>query len=375
MLRTLIKSAVSQTLARSGATRILSKGRFAPVVLGYHRVVRDFARDAQHSIPAMLVSVEMLEQQLDWVGRRFQFVTLDEVARQIVSGERETHPIAAVTFDDGYRDVYLNAFPLLRRKGIPAAVFVVTDLVGKPVLQRHDIVFLLIQKAFDRWPAPAQQLTHVLQRLGISQARNALVSSRKPFDATTLLLDTLSRPEIDRVIDRLAHMMRIHPDDLEPLYSLDWPMIEEMHRAGFTIGSHTRSHALLTRETHATVAEELRTSRLRLESELHAPVEHLAYPDGRFDDAVVRAAITAGYRYAYTICSHRHVNYPLMTIPRRMLWERSCVDTAGHFSSNSMECQIAGAFDWLAPCPHDHSSAHRGEQSGTICGYERLEHS
>ena len=374
MLRTLIKSAVSQTLARSGATKILSRGRFAPVVLGYHRVVQDFARDAQRSIPAMLVSVAMLEQQLDWVGRRFQFVTLDEVIRRIVSGERERRPVAAVTFDDGYRDVHLNALPLLRRKGIPAAVFVVTDLVGKPALQRHDIVFLLIQKAFERWPAPAKQLTHLLHRLGIRHAGKALASCRKPFAVTTLLLDTVPRPEIDRMIEQLSAIMRVHPDDLEPLYPLDWPMIEEMRRAGFTIGSHTRSHALLTRETDATVAEELRTSRLRLETELQAPVEHLAYPDGRFDDAVVRAAITAGYRYAYTICSHRHVKHPLMTIPRRMLWERSCIDTAGRFSSSSMECQIAGAFDWLAPCPHDHSSAHSREQSGSICGYERLEH-
>ena len=45
--------------------------------------------------------------------------------------------MAAVTFDDGYRDIYENAYPMLKRKGIPAAIFVVTD---RDALRRLDLL-------------------------------------------------------------------------------------------------------------------------------------------------------------------------------------------------------------------------------------------
>jgi diguanylate cyclase (GGDEF)-like protein/excisionase family DNA binding protein len=43
--------------------------RDVPLVLGYHRVVDDFARNAARTMPAMLISARMLERQLDWVAR------------------------------------------------------------------------------------------------------------------------------------------------------------------------------------------------------------------------------------------------------------------------------------------------------------------
>ena len=64
-----------------------------------------------------------------------------------------------MTFDDGYRDVYEQAFPVLRRKGIPAAVFVVTDLVGRPFWQVHDRLYHLVAKAFATWDDPRREFS------------------------------------------------------------------------------------------------------------------------------------------------------------------------------------------------------------------------
>ena len=52
--------------------------RGEPLVLGYHRVVEDCGPRSD-SAPAMFVSARTLERQLEWVGRRFQFVSLDEL--------------------------------------------------------------------------------------------------------------------------------------------------------------------------------------------------------------------------------------------------------------------------------------------------------
>jgi len=356
-LRSFVKTAAAEAACLTGADRVLAAladPAGAPLVLGYHQVVEDCAR-SRGSIPAMLVSKRTLERQLDWVGRRFRFVTLDELGERLETDAGSARSLAAVTFDDGYRDVYEHAFPVLKRKGIPAAVFVVTDLVGTWRLQTHDRLHLA--------------LTHVLRRLGGMERlvrrltaaglrvpaleRAAAAGRLDPFTALRLLLETLTAADLECALEALAAEA---PDGtaLPELRSLTWDMVGDMHRAGITIGSHTRSHVLLTHESRERVHEELRTSRLALEARLGAPVRHLAYPDGRFSPAVVAAAAAAGYRFAYTSCRHRDRRHPLLTVPRRLLWENSARDGAGEFSPTLMRCQVQGVFDLMSRCRQGH---------------------
>ncbi|MBI4478311.1 MAG: polysaccharide deacetylase family protein, partial [Acidobacteria bacterium] len=92
-------------------------------------------------MPSMLISRRMFERHIAWLGTQFHFVSLDEIGARALQSRPFTEPVAAITFDDGYRDVYDHAFPVLQRKGIPAAVFLVTDLVGQPFWQVHDRLY------------------------------------------------------------------------------------------------------------------------------------------------------------------------------------------------------------------------------------------
>ena len=142
------------------ATRAREQRR--PLILGYHRVVENFAEVARTEMPSMLISRRMFEQHIDWIGRTFRFVTLDEIGEHMLAGAPFIEPVAAVTFDDGYRDVHEHALPVLKRKGIPAAMFVVTNLVGQPSWQIHDKLYHLMDKAFATWSDPQKRLFDVL---------------------------------------------------------------------------------------------------------------------------------------------------------------------------------------------------------------------
>lgn len=85
-------------------------------------------------------------------------------------------------------------------------------------------------------------------------------------------------------------------------------------------------------------------------------IKHFAYPCGRFDKAAIDAVADAGYRYAYTTCLHHDENYPLLTISRKFLWERSCVDARGAFSPAIMDCQVKWFFDLVKRCKQDHGT-------------------
>jgi peptidoglycan/xylan/chitin deacetylase (PgdA/CDA1 family) len=357
-LRSLAKTAAAELMTRSGAFRLLrprADAAAAPLVLGYHRVVEDTSGDA--SIPAMMVTTAMLERQLEWVGRRYRYVTLDELARSLGSGG-PPGPLAAVTFDDGYADVHRNAFPLLRRMGVPAAVFVVSGLVGGRRLQTHDRLFLSITRLL----AAGDGADCVLWRLagqGLQPPSPEVMSRATSSDVMALLGAlrlSLSTSSLERLSLTLAADARLDEAGFPELLPLTWAEVAEMADAGVTIGSHARTHALLTQETRESVRDELVCSRRALEERLGRPVLHFAYPDGRFDAGVVEEVAAAGYRSAYTTCHHRDPRHPLLTISRRLLWENSCRDGAGRFSAAVMACQVGGVFDLMGRCRQQHGA-------------------
>jgi peptidoglycan/xylan/chitin deacetylase (PgdA/CDA1 family) len=350
MIRNWVKAGAATVLARTGmdhVARSLSGLGNIPVVIGYHRVVEDFASSAKTSIPSLLISRQMLERHLDWIGRRFRFVTLDEVGSRLESGSGLNGPMAAITFDDGYRDFYELAFPLLLKKGIPAAVFVVTDLISTKRAQVHDKLYAqLAQRAGCRFP-------YYWGGMSVPD-----VASLTPYQATRVLIETLPLAAVEHVISILEGEACIPEGISDSFRSLTWEMLDVVRQAGMIIGSHTKTHALLPNESEPRVRDEVAGSRHAIEKRLGVEVKHFTYPSGLFTTTSVSAVAAAGYRFGYTGCTHRDPWHPLLTIPRTVLWENSSLDGRSSFSGPVLGCQIRHAFDWVNGCRRQH----------TVCG-------
>src|SRR5437588_9249191 len=88
-VRRLAKAGIARALERTGADALIdglagSRGR--PVVLGYHSVVEDAGPPPGGALPGMMISRRMLAQHLDWLGRHFRLVSLDELGERLLSG-------------------------------------------------------------------------------------------------------------------------------------------------------------------------------------------------------------------------------------------------------------------------------------------------
>lgn len=296
----------------------------------------------------------MFERHLDCIGRCFTFVTLDDIGEHIAAGMPFDRPVAAVTFDDGYRDVYEHAFPVLRRKGIPAGVFVVTDLVGRPFWQVHDKLYQLITKAFATWNDPQRELANLFHALRLPVAcltRNRLAAT-SPMLAVTSILPELPLIEVRRLMDGLEASVGngLHRIPV----TLSWGELMEMSKAGITIGSHTKSHVALPMEAPDVVEEELVGSKRQLARYLGEPIAHFAYPGGQFTPAIVEAVKRAGYEFAYTACPHGDRRHPALTIERLLLWQGSSVGADGRFSPAILNCQVQGLWPPARRCERLH---------------------
>lgn len=93
-------------------------------ILGYHRIG---AFTGDH-VPT--VSPEAFERQLTWLARfRYHVMSLEEALDCLARGTVGRRSVV-ITFDDGYEETYSVAWPLLKRFGFSATVFIATDEVG-----------------------------------------------------------------------------------------------------------------------------------------------------------------------------------------------------------------------------------------------------
>lgn len=92
-------------------------------ILCYHRVGPGSSK--------MTISSARFEAQLDWLASNgYTVVTLDDVAAFMAGQAPLPDKAVAITFDDGYESVHRHAFPALRKRGMPATLFVYSDFIG-----------------------------------------------------------------------------------------------------------------------------------------------------------------------------------------------------------------------------------------------------
>jgi peptidoglycan/xylan/chitin deacetylase (PgdA/CDA1 family) len=175
--------------------------------------------------------------QMDWLARNgYHPIDYDDLRAYLLGSAGLPERPIILTFDDGYRDMYTAAYPVLRAHRFKAVSYVVSGFVNSPV-------------------------------------------------------------------------------------SVTSEQVLEMDANGIQIGSHTVSHADLTRLSGAGLWHEVYDSKVWLEALLGHPVLDFCYPSGRFNDAVVRAAQAAGYLTATTTQPGT-----VHSAADRFLWSRVRVD-------------------------------------------------
>jgi peptidoglycan/xylan/chitin deacetylase (PgdA/CDA1 family) len=239
------------------------------------------------------LAVSRFEQQLTFLAAEYTVLPLSDALERLRTGAPLPERAACITFDDGFRNVFTTAYPLLERYGMPATVFLVTGLVGTR------------QPA---WPERVYQAvtTTTSASVAFRGRRWDVASAADRSSAQVLITEELkSLPESEKQagLKELFESLGGSPpiEASSPLATMNWDEVDALSRKGLVdFGSHTHTHPILARCSEKMQREELQRSRDILRERLGS-VSLFAYPNGSradFTDFTKQVVVEAGYRCA-----------------------------------------------------------------------------
>lgn len=202
---------IAQNVAQLKAHRAAnSENGMKVAVLNYHKV--------DNVDISLSIRVKDFEEQMKYLrDNDYHTITPEELYVALEGkGDLPDNPVL-ITFDDGYEDNYENAYPILKKYGFKATIFVISSFV-----------------------------------------------------------------------DNMSHY-------------ITWDEAREMAKNGITIASHTVDHRSMTDLTDEQLKKELVDSKKKIEKEMGAPVDYIAYPTGTYNLHIAQIVKDAGYKAAFTI--------------------------------------------------------------------------
>ncbi len=299
-------------------------------ILCYHRIVPDIIRAERETAHGMVTSVETFRRQMELAREHCEVLSLAEAVASLRGERRAATRALAITFDDGYRDFYEQAWPILRELGLPATVFIPTAYIGAGEMLDHDRFYQYAMQAHAR----GLSLRVPLAKAGLSEERvAALCAEVDPLRVYARLIHlpfALRERSLHCLDDFIGDRQR---GELNGFSLLDWDSVREMAGAGVAFGAHTDNNVILTLEERQTVEREVLRSKQAIEEKIRQPVRHFAYPAGRYNAAVKQAVANAGFEAAFT--TERRLNRPgddLLALGRICLCEESTRGLTGRYS-------------------------------------------
>lgn len=278
--------------------RLAHRGRYL-TVLCYHRILE---RGADFPFDDDLVSAspEQFEGELGFIARHWRAIDFRMLRDHFAREGRFPDRALIVTFDDGYLDNYEVAYPLLRKHGIPAVMFVTAGYMGARKLFWWDRLAYVAKTASKRSASIEEPI-----RLAID-----LDSFPCRQDAARHLIHTAKTlPENDKelFIRRLAASLEVEIDENRFATTMSWDNLRGMSEGGIEIGAHSISHPIFSNIDSELLAREVSMSKALIEKEIGREVISFGSPGRgripieektRFEKTLRDLVVSSGYSFS-----------------------------------------------------------------------------
>jgi peptidoglycan/xylan/chitin deacetylase (PgdA/CDA1 family) len=288
MYKKIIKQSLQLLIARLGPHRLDFSNKKRLVILTYHRVLPIAHSDIANEQPGMYVHPNTFSMHMKLLKDNYEVTDLSDWIHRSRNNENLPKLSFAITFDDGWKDNYEYAYPVLKELNIPATIFLVSDYIGSQYsFWPNRLLYLLNNKDF---------YSHInyseytwLKELDLKFN----IAVQKPF----------SQAETNEIIERCKEMLDTdminHIVEMEELTKqgkdasnaniLNHKELQEMLESGLIhVGSHTCNHIrMIDKLDMIRMNDEIVHSKSKLEELLSEKIQLFCYPNGDYTDAAV----------------------------------------------------------------------------------------
>lgn len=273
------------------------------IVLSYH-----YIRPQERGIYPC--SPEEFERQIKFISKHYRFAAVGEVFAAARDNSREK--LCAVTLDDGTKDHYQNARPILLAYKAIATFFPIAGVFDGLLPFVHRVHVLLanfkIVDLIDRFNTLVEEsFSELAASLIIPKERRRPESTRNDYGGDFKVDNfketmALATDEIrERFMDQCFAELKLSLEDLRKRLFMTEDELRDLHHHGFLIGNHTYNHVAVDQLSANEFQRELEQAHARLQEILGEQLSVFSYPWGRSSPVATVVLKRAGFTQAVTI--------------------------------------------------------------------------
>lgn len=293
---------------KSTARNILSYGYFATghflrrlqgkvVILMYHRVLSEKELKEQFVQPGMYVRDDVFEKQTQFLKEHFQILSFTELLN-LWRGNKwdETKRYCVITFDDGWLDNYIYAYPILKKNNIPATIFLPTAIIDTNQWFWPEKISYMLYHYFNNGASKPMEPIPLFYNEGLGEIAKSNKSIEDKIDLVIEKYKESSDEEIEDTIKKMSRELNIKIPDERML--LNWNEVKEMSQNNISFGSHSCDHKILTKLSIKEIEKELEDSFHTLQEEKINYTPVFCYPNGNYNSEIQSLVKNCGYQAA-----------------------------------------------------------------------------
>lgn len=219
-------------------------------------------------------STRDFEKQIAHLVKNYRVISLDEIVERVKT-KRSLRRCVAITFDDGFRNNYEIAYPILRKYNIPATIFLTTNYIDSgtaPWFIKFRYIFMKTEK------------TELRLRLDDKNILFPMHTKKAKFTAVDRVMAYLKNcPNEQRLslLDKLCKELEVNEFQGIDNLMLTWDQIKVMASHDIFFGAHTVRHPILSKISIKIAEREILESKNTIEEKIGKPVTSFAYPFGK----------------------------------------------------------------------------------------------
>lgn len=295
----------AQTFASYVAPKLWQYTHNRLLVLMYHRILPPKDARIVNEQPGMIVQPDTLRMHLRILREHFEIVPLEQWLDRAASGLPLPKNACALTFDDGWRDNFEYAYPILLQEQAPATIFVVSDMVGTNQSFWPERLADMLRYGIDRHGTDLFTLPNFgwLRELNISLPSSTQDLTVDQLDTIITTCKRYSDLTLRERLDRMAETLAFS-EYRQELALVEWHELQKMIDSRLiTVGSHTRRHTRLLPHLGSEILhDEIVGSKMIIEKQMGIEVRLFCYPNG--DSSPEAHALVA--QHYMGACSTKH---------------------------------------------------------------------